>query len=160
MKLSEFKSHLNNAKTLSFMLPEGLIIPEHFHITEAGLITKHFIDCGGVTRNEQTISFQIWVSTDTDHRLETTKLLGIISKYESAIDHQDLEIEFEYQADTINKYGLSFNNGYFVFTNKFTNCLSPDSCGLPSFQKPKIKLTDLSTSTQTSCCTPNSGCCN
>ncbi len=160
MKLSEFKNHLNSSKTLSFMLPEGLIIPEHFHITEAGLITKHFIDCGGVTRTEQSISFQVWVSVDVNHRLDSTKLLDIISKYETVIDKQDLEIEFEYQTDTINKYGITFNNGYFVFTNKLTNCLAPDKCGLPAFEKQKIKLTDLTASAQTSCCTPNSGCCN
>ena len=160
MKLSEFKNHLQNSKVLSFMLPEGLIIPEYFHITEAGLVTKHFIDCGGTTRTEQTTSFQIWVSEDTDHRLDSTKLLSIISKYESVIDSQDLEIEFEYQTETINKYGLAFNNGYFIFTNKHTDCLASDGCGLPAFEKQKINITDLTANTQTSDCTPNSGCCN
>lgn len=165
MKLSEFKSHLSNCSHLNFMLPEGLLIPSHFHITEAGLSTKHFIDCGGTERLEKKISFQIWTSTDTDHRLEPTKLLSIIHKYEQVIDSTDLDIEFEYQHETINKYELKFNNGYFILSNTKTACLAEEACGLPSFEgtltnaKVNKSLTDLTPSAN-SCCTPNSGCCN
>jgi len=31
----------------SFKLPEGTYLPAHFHMTEVGLVTKHFVDCGG-----------------------------------------------------------------------------------------------------------------
>lgn len=159
MKLSEFKNHLSNSVTLNFMLPEGALIPSHFHITEAGLVTKQFIDCGGTERIEKKISFQLWGSIDVEHRLESSKLLGIIKKYEAVISAEDLEIEFEYQHYTINKYGLNFNNGYFILTNTTTACLAEDACGLPSFEKTKISLTDLSNK-ESSCCAPNSGCCN
>lgn len=159
MKLSEFKNHLSASTKLNFMLPEGALIPSHFHITEAGLVTKHFIDCGGTIRTEKKISFQIWTSIDLHHRLEPSKLLGIIRKYEEAIDTEDLDVELEYQHDTINKYGINFNNGYFVLTNTKTACLAEELCGLPSFEKVKTSLTDLTTKAS-SCCTPNSGCCN
>ena len=160
MKLSTFKNHLGESKTLTFMLPEGVLIPSHFHITEIGLVTKQFIDCGGTIRNEKTISFQLWTSTDTDHQLETSKLLGIIRKYEEVINHDDLEIEFEYQHETINKYGLNFNNGYFILTNTKTACLAEDVCGITNLTSTTKNLGTASMVTnQDSCCAPNSGCC-
>ena len=158
MKLSEFKNHLSASTKLNFLLPEGALIPSHFHITEAGLVTKHFIDCGGTIRGEKKISFQIWTSVDLDHCLEPSKLLAIINKYEQVINKEDLDIEFEYQHDTINKYGLNFNNGYFILTNTKTACLAEEACGLPT-QKVKTALADLTTK-ESSCCAPNSGCCN
>ena len=48
MKLSEIKKHLNTAEAVNFQLPTGEFVAEHFHVTEIGLVTKHFIDCGGV----------------------------------------------------------------------------------------------------------------
>ena len=161
MKLSTFKNHLSESKILTFMLPEGALIPSYFHITEAGLITKHFIDCGGTIRLEKKVSFQIWTSTDTDHQLETNKLLGIIKKYEQVISTEDLEVEFEYQHDTINKYGLTFNNGYYVLTNTKTACLAEEACGIPGLDTSTNNLGTASIITnQDSCCTPNSGCCS
>ncbi|MGA8855051.1 MAG: DUF6428 family protein, partial [Christiangramia sp.] len=47
MKLSEFKNQLSRLKEIAFQLPNGQLVPEHFHVTEVGKITKHFIDCGG-----------------------------------------------------------------------------------------------------------------
>ena len=45
MKLSEFKSILNQIETIEFTLPDGSLIPQHFHITEVGQLDKRFIDC-------------------------------------------------------------------------------------------------------------------
>jgi len=47
MKLSEFKHLLSNLETLHFRLENGHQVPVHFHVTEVGMITKKFIDCGG-----------------------------------------------------------------------------------------------------------------
>jgi predicted transcriptional regulator len=44
-KLSEKK--LDTLENVTFQLPDGTTVPEHFHVTEVGLITKNFIDCGG-----------------------------------------------------------------------------------------------------------------
>lgn len=44
MKLSQVKSVLKELETIGFQLPNGELVPSHFHVTEVGKITKHFID--------------------------------------------------------------------------------------------------------------------
>ena len=95
MRLSEFKKQLSNTSDLSFVLPNGTKVPEHFHVTEVGQITKHFIDCGGTVRDEKTVNFQLWEANDFDHRLAPKKLneiivlfsanVGYISKFERRV---------------------------------------------------------------------------
>jgi hypothetical protein len=156
MKLSTFKQHLNNVNAVNFVQPNGTSIPRHFHITEAGLVTKQFIDCGGTVRQEKVINFQVWVAHDSDHRLEPSKLLKIISLSEKLFGNEDLAIEIEYQSDTIGKYGLDFQGENFVLTSKQTDCLAKDNCGVPQ-DKQQLQLSDLETSK--GCCTPGGGCC-
>src|SRR4051812_22038228 len=104
MKLSEIKTHLSTATAVNFELPNGSMVPENFHVTEVGVIAKHFIDCGGTVRNENVANFQLWNANDTDHRLKPQKLLNIIALSEKVLGIEDLEIEVEYQSDTIGKY--------------------------------------------------------
>lgn len=52
MKLSQVKKHLSTISTLKFQLPNGELVPEHFHVTEIGKISNQFIDCGGTVRQE------------------------------------------------------------------------------------------------------------
>lgn len=157
MKLSEIKNELSTATHVNFVLENGTMVPEHFHVTEIGVITKHFIDCGGTIRNEKVANFQLWNANDTDHRLKPKKLLDIIFLSEKKLGMEDLEIEVEYQSDTIGKYGLSMINGNFLLTTKQTNCLAKDNCGAP-IEKQKAKPADHSGS-NSSCCTPGGGCC-
>jgi len=156
MKLSTIKEHLSQLKNVSFQLPNGQWVPSHFHVTEVGEITKHFIDCGGTVRNEEVANFQLWNANDYDHRLHPEKLLHIITLSEKVLGLGDLEIEVEYQGDTIQKFGLDFNGTHFVLTGKQTDCLAKDKCGIPA-QKPRVKLAELQKTT--ACCTPGSGCC-
>lgn len=156
MKLSQIKTILADLERINFKLPNGTYVPEHFHVTEVGLIIKKFIDCGGTVRNETVVNFQLWNANDVDHRLKPQKLLNIIELSEKALDIQDYEIEVEYQDDTIGKYGLDFNGTEFLLTNKQTACLAQDQCGITD-SKPKVKLSDLKN--ESSCCTPNSKCC-
>ena len=156
MKLSAFKKHLGTVKVVNFVQPDGKLVPQHFHITEAGLSTKHFIDCGGTIRTEQHINFQVWTAEDINHRLEPQKLLKIIKTSEKLLGDEDLEVEIEYQSETIGKYGLDIDGENFVLTTKHTNCLAKDNCGIPQ-DKQKISVTELST--QTVCCEPGGGCC-
>lgn len=155
MKLSEVKKHLSAAEAVNFQLESGTFVPEHFHVTEVGVVTKHFIDCGGTIRNEKVANFQLWDANDFDHRLKPEKLLNIIQLSEEKLGMEDLEIEVEYQAETIGKYDLDFNGKNFVLVSKQTACLASDSCGIPS-QKPKVKLSDLKSQNT---CTPGGGCC-
>ena len=157
MKLSEVKEALKGIDSVKFQLPNLQFIPEHFHITEVGLITKNFIDCGGTVREEKVINFQLWEAGDYDHRLEPSKLLRIIEQSQEIFKFDDLEIEVEYQQNSIAKFGLEFNGFFFHLTNKQTACLAEDACGIPQ-EKLKVSLSELN-SNSSSCCTPGGGCC-
>ncbi len=156
MKLSEIKNTLKTAEAVNFELPNGSFVPESFHVTEVGMITKNFIDCGGTVRSEKVANFQLWNANDYDHRLKPEKLLNIIALSEKTLGIEDLEIEVEYQSDTIGKYGLGFNGKNFVLLAKQTACLASDACGITP-QKIKVNLVNLTP--QSACCTPGGGCC-
>ncbi|TDO71266.1 hypothetical protein EV143_109123 [Flavobacterium chryseum] len=157
MKLSEIKKILNTVETVNFQLPNGNFVPEHFHVTEVGLITKNFIDCGGVVRKETVVNFQLWDANDFEHRLKPQKLIHIIELSEKVLGIEDFEIEVEYQDQTIGKYDLGFNGKDFELLNKATACLAQQQCGIPA-EKPKLKLTELNAD-QANSCTPGGGCC-
>ena len=157
MKLSEIKQHLNQLSTIGFQLPNGQLVARHFHVTEIGKINKQFIDCGGTTRNEAIINFQLWEANDYDHRLHPEKLIHIIELSEKVLELPDLEIEVEYQGETIGKYGLDFDGVNFILTTKKTDCLAKDNCGIPA-EKSKVALSELNKKAA-SCCAPDSGCC-
>jgi hypothetical protein len=53
MKLSEVKTILGKTENVSFADENGNLIPSHFHITEVGVVVKHFIDCGGSFRSKK-----------------------------------------------------------------------------------------------------------
>jgi hypothetical protein len=156
MKLSEIKNYLKTAENVSFKLPNETYVPEHFHVTEVGLITKNFIDCGGTVRKEIKVNFQLWEANDFEHRLKPQKLLNIIELSEKVLNIGDEEIEVEYQSQTIGKYGLDYDGKDFILTNKMTDCLAQDQCGIPT-EKLKTKIGEWKE--KTSCCTPNSNCC-
>lgn len=165
MTLSEFKKHLSTAKSLAFKQINGEHVPAHFHITEVGLITKHFIDCGGVIHTNTSINFQIWVANDVEHRLRPITLLNIIDMSQPIIGDIDAEIEVEYQTDTIGKYGLALAEDCFILTATHTDCLAQVRCDLPQAKK-KVSLGSLVVNKETvletnnnSCCTPGGGCC-
>lgn len=155
MRVSEIKSILPNLETVAFQLPNGTFVPKHFHVTEVGLITKNFIDCGGTVRKETVVNFQLWNANDFDHRLKPKKLLNIIELSEKVLGITDFEIEVEYQETTIGKYNLDFNGKNFELVNKQTACLAPDQCGIPA-EKLKVRLSDM---TDAPCCAPDGNCC-
>jgi len=154
MKLSEIKKILPSLENVEFQLENGTFVPEHFHVTEVGVILKRFIDCGGKIREERIINFQLWDANDFEHRLKPEKLLKIIELSETKLGIEDAEVEVEYQGETIGKYDLHFEDKRFILMNKQTACLAEDACGIP-LEKQKVKLKEL----KNSCCTLNSGCC-
>ncbi|WP_026811658.1 DUF6428 family protein [Arenibacter latericius] len=155
MTLLEIKNKLNQLDKIAFQLPNGKLVPNYFHVTEVGKINKHFIDCGGTVRNEEVVNFQLWNANDYDHRLHPEKLLNIIELSERVLEIDDLKIEVEYQGDTIRKFGLDFDGNHFLLTNKQTDCLAKDNCGIP-VEKPKTTLSEINSG---SSCTPGGGCC-
>ena len=155
MKLSAIKTQLEGLPQVNFILPNGSQVPAHFHVTEVGQASKKYIDCGGTVREESKVTFQLWEDGDVDHRLAASKLLNIIDLAERLLSIPDLEVEVEYQGDTIGRYGLDFNGTDFLLTATQTDCLAKDKCGIP-MEKPKIRLSSI---VEGSICTPNSGCC-
>ena len=157
MKLSELKSQLPTLRELRFVLPDGSVIPPHIHVTEVGQITRHFVDCGGTVRTQRAVNFQLWEDGDFDHRLAPQKLANIIALSEKLLGLEDGEIEVEYQADTICKYGLTIDNESLLLTARQTDCLARESCGVPK-AKPRIRLSELGAAPG-SCCTTGENCC-
>jgi len=155
MKLSEVKLILEESKRLGFELPDGKLVPPHFHITEVGKVTKHFIDCGGTLRKEEVVNLQLWNANDYDHRLHPEKFLKIIKLSEKVLELENAEIEVEYQGNTIQKFGLDFNGRNFLLTTKQTDCLAREQCGIPE-EKQKVRLSDLN---EEPCCSPDGNCC-
>jgi len=156
MKLSEVKKLLQNLESVDFKLENGESVPEHFHVTEVGAVTKNFIDCGGTVRTEKTVSFQLWDANDFEHRLKPEKLLKIINLSEQTLGIEDNEVEVEYQSETIGKYDLDFDGKQFILKSKQTACLASDSCGIPK-EKQKIRISTSGAVVNT--CTPGGGCC-
>jgi len=156
MTLEQIKKILPTLENVEFQLENGSFVPEHFHVTEVGIINKNFIDCGGTMRNEKVVNFQLWNADDYEHRLKPNKLLNIIKLSEEKLGIENSEIEVEYQSDTIGKYDLEFNGKHFVLKNKTTACLAQDACGIPT-EKQKVNLAPLSN--KQSCCSPESGSC-
>lgn len=121
---------------LHFGLPDGDLVPAHFHITEVGRVRKDFIDCGGTARNETSCRLQAWVADDTDHRLDTSKLAAILKLAAPLFESDELPVEVEYEGAVVSQYpvteadvtpgGLLFQLG-----SKHTDCLAKDRCGVP-----------------------------
>ncbi|MES2650424.1 MAG: DUF6428 family protein [Bacteroidota bacterium] len=155
MKLSEVKNILQSVEAVNFKLQDGTLVPEHFHVTEIGVVSKHFIDCGGKVRKENKANFQLWDANDFEHRLKPGKLLTIIGLSEKVLGMEDLEIEVEYQNETIGKFGLDFDGKDFLLLNMQTACLANDACGIPA-EKQMINLNQLPTA---NACVPGGGCC-
>lgn len=157
MNLSAIKENLLKIDTLKFILPDGTQVPSHFHVTEVGKVTRHFIDCGGTERLEEVVNFQLWTADDMDHRLQAKKLIDIINLSEKKLKlNPDSEIKVEYQGQTIETFGLAFEDNTFKLIPQQTDCLARDKCGVPE-KKPKMKLSELQA--QMSGCSPESGCC-
>lgn len=151
MKLSEVKQALAGLPAVNFKLLDGSYMPQHFHVTEVGLVTKHFIDCGGVERKETVVNFQLWEAGDYDHRLAPQKFLHILNLSKKVLDDaEELNIEVEYQQDTIGKFDLEFDGKDFILAPKQTACLAQDACGISLKQMPAKAVSG---------CAPKSGCC-
>lgn len=156
MKLSSLKKHLSELNHVSFIQNNGESVPVHFHVTEVGKVSKSFMDCGGVLRQEESITLQLWVANDYDHRLAPEKFLSILELSEQKLNLEDLPVEVEYQGETIGRYDLGFKQGNFLLKSKKTACLALDACGIP-VSKTLTAMAELGD--KTNCCGPNSTCC-
>ena len=101
MLLTAFKQSLIELDTLKFQLPNGQFVPSHFHITEVGNVKRNYIDCGGKLREENKINLQLWVASDTNHRLKPNDILEILQLAEKQLGYSNLELEVEYQQNCL-----------------------------------------------------------
>ncbi len=135
MNLSEFRTQLraHADKPLLLILPDGGLVPSHFHVTEVGHVKKNFIDCGGTRRSIETCLLQTWVANDTDHRLVASKLEKIFTIAGDVLPSEDLPVEVEYEDDLTAQFpviaheiidgALAFHLGW-----KHTDCLAKEKC--------------------------------
>lgn len=137
MKSSDLTSLLsgNPNSDLHVVLPDGTLVPDHFHITEVGRVNKVFIDCGGTRRELATCVLQVWVANDVDHRLKPGKLAKVMEMAKAVLGDDDLPVEIEYQDKVISQYPLAHivcrqNSLLLVLGTKHTDCLAKDKCGV------------------------------
>lgn len=154
MKLSELQNHLalipNNASP-SIKLPNDQSVAPHFHLTEIGIESKDFIDCGGTRRQHQICVLQLLVGNDTDHRLFCDKFQKIVNSAQAPLELlPDTEVIVEITGPiTIERYGIGkiTHNAMFTLTSLSTACLASETCGLePQYAKSSLPAT--------SCCGP------
>jgi hypothetical protein len=135
MNLTEFKAHLtaHPAAELRFVLPDGDVVPAHFHITEVGRIDKAFIDCGGEIHRSSHCQFQVWVADDSEHRFAPGGLAKVIAGAAPLLQSDDLPVEIEYEDCSISQYPVesaSAAEGVLTFQlgEKHTDCLAKSVC--------------------------------
>ena len=137
MNLKDLKAALakNPDAPLHFILPDGVSIPVHAHVTEIARIDKRFVDCGGTLRTEAFCRLQTLVGADIDHRFTTTKLLRVLNAATALHLSDELEVDVEHEAVWISQFPLGvtrLEEGEFVLqlAVRHTACLAEDKCGL------------------------------
>lgn len=135
MNIPQFRDQLSahSDKPILLILPDGGLVPSHFHVTEVGHVKKNFIDCGGTRRSVETCLLQTWVANDTEHRLHAGKLEQIFTLAGDILPSQDLPVEVEYEDDLTAQFpviaheivdgALAFHLGW-----KHTDCLAKEKC--------------------------------
>lgn len=154
MNFIELKSTLAQQDELTISLPNGTEVPAHFHLTEVGRIDKSFVDCGGTFRQETWVSLQLHVAKDYDHRLKAEKLLAILDTAQNNLNLVGgYPVKVEVQgAATKEEYTLQAVNQGLELLPTQTECLAPDSCGIPEGELQAAEK-------RSTACTPGSGCC-
>jgi hypothetical protein len=137
MNISELKTVLAAAgdSRVEVILPDGSIVPAHYHVTEVGVVSKDFFDCGGTRRRDEYCALQLWVASDIEHGLTASKIASIIRHTEPVIAERELPVMVEYQRDSIARYAIGSANRVLgklaiTLTPVFTDCLAPDRCGI------------------------------
>jgi len=142
MKVSEFFKTLDSISddfNILFKSPDCKLLPLHFHVTEAATVNKKFVDCGGVEREENYASIQLWTANDYNHRITTGKLRKIILSH-LLENNQDMDILVEHDEAslttyTVEDYDVIGTTILYLLGKKSTQCLAPDKCGVNAPKK-------------------------
>jgi len=116
-------------------LPDGRRVPAEFHVTEAGTVTKDFIDCGGTRRQRVTAQLQTWIGRDENHRLTAARLAGILDVCTPVLPGGDTPVEIEYEDTVVSQYPLvaAEADGSVLVLQlglRHTDCLARAQCGV------------------------------
>jgi hypothetical protein len=90
-----------------FVLPDGDYIPAHAHVTEVGHVVRNFIDCGGLTGQEEKVVLQTHVGDDADHRLRSDRFAKILQLGSRVIPSADLDVDVEYDCCVVAQYPIA-----------------------------------------------------
>ena len=90
-----------------FVLPNGDYVPPHAHVTEVGHVVRKFIDCGGLTGEEEKVVLQTHVGNDTDHRLRSDRFAKILRLGNRVIPSADLDVDVEYDCCVVAQYPIA-----------------------------------------------------
>ncbi len=90
-----------------FVLPNGEYIPAHAHVTEVGHLVRNFIDCGGLTGNEEKVVLQTHVGSDTNHRLRSDRFANILQLGSRVIPSANLDVNVEYDCCVVAQYPMA-----------------------------------------------------
>ena len=166
MQLREFKIQLgaHPAARIIFSLPDGGIVPRHFHVTEVGRVQKQFVDCGGKFRASESCVLQTWTGTNIDdgHRLTAGKLNHILGLAQPILPSDDLPVEIEYEDGVVSQFPIeAIAGGPTELTIhlglKHTDSLAREKCGAKGCE-PR----DTDTGEEAACCGAGAGakgCC-
>ena len=155
MNLQHLLTLLRGLDQLTFRVEGGPNVPSHAHITEVGIQSKSFIDCGNTRRTDEKLTFQIWVADDVDHQLAPMKFAKILEDTSADLGAGNLDITVEHMTGgTIGLYGLDFDGHSFVLTPTHTDCLAKSKCGFG-----ETDIQDAEVKSAEPCCSPSTGCC-
>lgn len=138
MNLNEFKTQLavHAGRHLTIHLPQGGLVPPHFHVTEVGHVAKKFVDCGGTFRTSETCVLQTWTGRERDdgHRLTAGKLAHILGLAQPILPASDLPVEVEYEDGVVSQFPIAAvvpeAEGLAIYLGmKHTACLAREKCG-------------------------------
>ena len=162
MNTSEFLSLLkqHQDKSLLFEYTSGNLVGANYHITEVKNITVDSVDCGAGTDFWKETVVQLWESPkEKDKRdyMSVYKALSILNKVDRMKPMvRDAEIKFEYSnADFhtaqlfVNDYALDNKSLTMKLSVQKTDCKAKETCG----------VVEESPTSETECCSPESGCC-
>jgi uncharacterized protein DUF6428 len=90
-----------------FVLPDGNFIPAHAHLTEVSHVVRNFIDCGGMTGQEEKIVLQMHVGDDKEHRLRSDRFAKILQFGNRVIPSVNLDIDVEYDCCVVAQYPIA-----------------------------------------------------
>lgn len=132
-------------RTVVVELPDGGVVPRHFHVTEVGHVAKRFLDCGGTLRASETCVLQTWTgrAEDDGHRLTAGKLAQILGLARSILPSDEVPVEVEFEDGVVAQFpveaveapeaGWSGGGQELIVRlgRKHTDCLARESCAAP-----------------------------